>query len=308
MYSLKSIKRNRTGISNVLIIAVVVIVVIAAAAVAIVLSNDNKEESIVAPGTELIYDASLDGVKIASVEYYYAGQNAEEYFMKMTYNYVGSDVAIVMYEVSSKASPEGSKKTGTAEIETMDGLKTLDVWEYQVDTEYGKADVKAYADQSNGMSYKSVIEYGTLGTEVQDLTSYELKWQTSYEESENIGKMFEYSTNVEGIVFSADVVCVADCLDGKYGVLYDFSSFDGPEYYTQSDCFEGLPESALNTEKTMTLKDTIDGDVLTEIWQMTEMDGSVWSFYVEPESHVIYRFDVTTTEMTLLFELDKKPE
>ncbi len=305
MYSIKGIKRNRAGVSTIAVIAVVAIVIVAAAAVYLVLSDKNEEETW-GPGTAFTYDISQNDEKVATMGQIIVGQSADDYFVKATLTYAGIEGEMTVYELSSKSQIEGAKKTGTIEMDTMDGKKTLEIWEYTVQTQGARSDVKSYADPSTGLTYRN--EATTLGMEeVQDLTAYDLVWQKQYKQSGDVGKTYKYSASFTSLIFSADVKIVADCIDGKFGVMYDFSSFSGGKYYTLCNNPQGLPDEAVDSGQTAKLTDTIDGEVDVGIWTLTEIDGSTWKFYVNGESKIIYKFDMTSAGMTLSFVLKEKP-
>lgn len=301
----RSIKNDRSGISTmVAVLAVVIIIVIAAAAAYVVLSNDDEETKTIAPGTIMNYDATSSLYGEYALEEKVIGQNADELFLEVKSTIGG--ITMLEYMVASKNMPEDAVKTGTEDIETMDGLKTLDVWEYTTEASGLTLNVKSYDDSSTGVTYRH--EASTTGySEVQNLTYYELVLQTSYEESENIGKTYKYVTNIEGTDFDAEIVCYADCFDDQYGIMFDLKQLALNKLYLLSDYVGGLPSSATDTEVTATLTDTIDGEVEVEIWQLTLIDSSTWDFYFEPESQVIYQFDVTAGGITYTFDLTEKP-
>lgn len=300
----RSISKDRSGVSTMIIAAIVVVVVIiAAVAVYVVLSNDKEEETF-GPGTSVTYNITSSVYGEYVVDQKVVGQNAEEYFFEVQVTAEG--LASLYYTTDSKSLPEGAKKTGTEEIETMDGLKKLDVWEYSETQNGEKMDIKTYDDPATGISYRHEVT-ATGYSETQNLTAYEIVMQKSYEESEGIGKTYKYSAIGGDEEFKGEIVCVADCLEDQYGIFFDIDTYEGG-IYVISDHPEGLPTLATDTKVTIVLEDTIDGDVTTEMWQVTLLDGTVWTFYVEPESHVIYAFSLTVAEETLTYTLDEKPQ
>ncbi|MDR1954389.1 MAG: hypothetical protein LBP82_00330, partial [Candidatus Methanoplasma sp.] len=236
------------------------------------------------------------------LEQYCIGQNADEYFI-MVKDVEDDEVTSTTFQMTPKKIKD-LKKTGEADIETMDGRKHLDILEYTTETNGALTQVKAYVDPSNELVYR--IELKLLGfTMIEDLTEYILKWQTSYKESKSIGKTYEYECKMEGFVFDAKITCVADCLDDQYGVVYDFTLFGGGKAYFLSDDPQGLPTDAEDTGETTTLS-ILDEEVSVEKWKYTDA-GSEIVFYYEPNTHVIYRFVVSSAIIELVFDLTKKP-
>ncbi|MDR3074675.1 MAG: hypothetical protein LBU30_01385 [Candidatus Methanoplasma sp.] len=300
-------KNDKHGVGTLVILLVVVIVVVAAAATYIVIaSGDDDSDKLreMGPGTVMEYDVSINGSKMGSAKYDYIGQNSGEYFVEMTVVLGGGSATY--YDVGPKGVPTGAKKTGTVELDTMDGRKTLDVWEYTKKEGGAVYNMKAYADQERDMTYRQeAIVDGIL--EVQELTSYSIKWQESYKESESIGDTYVYSAKLAGIPVEIYIKCIADCDNGRYGILFDFESYTGESQYVLSDYSRGLPSDAADTGERTTLKGTIDGDVSVEKWTLDDGEGIVWTFFCGSESHVIYRISTDATGMETVFDLSKKP-
>ncbi|MCL2148927.1 MAG: hypothetical protein FWH47_06285 [Methanomassiliicoccaceae archaeon] len=254
---------------------------------------------------EYDYTTTVAGVKDfeGTLEITIVGQNAKEYFSMVKQS--NSTIEVTFYLMDSKESPPGAVKTGTEEMDTFEGMKTLEIWEY-TDADTGTA-VKLYADPENGMSYKVEETRGTdYGLRI--LKSYDLKWQGSYKESKAIGTTYEYAYTFGTISVPVEMRCVADCLGGQYGVVYDFSSFipaDNLVYYL-SDNVQGLPADAVNTTYTYPL-DTIDGPVTVEIWSIVDGYGYGFLFLYDPESKIVYEIDILTVSGDMDFILTKKP-
>ena len=205
-----------------------------------------------------------------------------------------------------KKAPKDAK-VSTAEIETFEGKKKLTVWEYSTPVMFGvNISLKSYMDLSKGIMYKH--ESTLMGTTtVQTLKSYEPVWQKSFEESESVGITYEYSAAFEGLTFNVDIVCVAGCTDGKFGVKYDFTSLFNPEVYYLSDHPQGLPVGAKYTGAERHI-DTIDGEnKKVQVWNMLNASEQGLVFYYDAESHVVYRF-VAVGGTEIVFNLTKKPQ
>ena len=288
---------DRSGISTILIAVIVIVVIAVAAAAAYVFltGNDEGDKEVIAPGTVLEYDQLVNGEYNATLKAEYKGQNADEYFVKISYGNVYE------YGMEPKGMPDGAKKTGTAQLDTILGNKTVDVWEY---TEDGIA-VKAYADQSNPvLAYKQ--EWTQSGYSVElVLSSFEPVWQTSYEESEDIGTEYTYIISYGGYSYDRKMVCIADCLDGKYGVSYDVSNFrDGIEVqYYLSNYPEGLPSDAIKVGNMTTIVLLNGENQQVEKWTMSVPGKITSSFYCDPVTHIVYRAVFDETGAPIVFDL-----
>lgn len=300
---IKTMRKDRSGMSTIFaVIAVVIIVVIAAAAAYVLLSNDNDEEKTLAPGSYYHYDI-IENDETYHSEDTIIGQNSTEYFFEAKETRGGTTVTF--YYTSPKLMPEDAVKTGDVEIETIDGLKTVEIWEFQEEYYGTMYDVKVHYDPSLDMWYITEYSNDSGFMETQTIVEYKEEWQTSYKESENLHKTYGYLATVDWEVSTISIECVADCLDGKYGIM--FLASDGSEICFLSDYPEGLPDDAVDTGNTITLTDTIDGDVVVGVWEMTTYSGQAWMLYVEPDTHVIYQFSLVYGGETYTFVLDSKP-
>ncbi len=283
-----------------LLVAVVIIVVVAVIAVgAYVVLSDNDQE--MAPGTVFTYDISENGVEYTA-EMKIVGQNADEYLIMVTAK-VGA-TTIIEYQLSSKGLPADAKKVGTEEMETEFGMKTVDVWEYTVEESGYTLNGKSYVDSSNiDLSYKDVMTMAGF-SQVRTLTDYTFEWQKSYKESDAIGKTSQYRTNVElQDPIDASVICVADCMDDQFGVTFDLSEISPLKVYYLSGSPQGVP-----TDASYLFNATIptkDGDVEVETWRWVFVDGTTFTFYYEPNSKTLYRFNILEAgaSMTQSFNL-----
>jgi hypothetical protein len=249
--NLKNIKKDRSGISTILIVIVVVIVLVVAAGAAYVLlsNNGDKEEKLnvasdeVAPGTFMEFDMFIDDELLGTFSLEYLGQNAEEYFTKIVMSFnlgVLGTVDMTTYSLSSKesGSPVVDPNLQLKKVSTINdfntgfaGKKKVDKWEYT--EKIGGKDYKGYLfiDAKDDVLYRMEIPMQTEGgvkTTVMVVKDFTLKTQKSddYEESAVIGKTarFALSTDPSKIV---EVRCVADCVGGKYGVVFDFTYVTG---------------------------------------------------------------------------------
>jgi hypothetical protein len=307
--NLKNLKKDRSGVSTIMMVIVVVIILVVAAGAAYVLlsnkSSDTQEDEVpietVAPGTVLKYNY-FDGKTTMVFEQHYVGQNADDYFIKMVL-VITPLLSVQSYDIAPKAGPGDAMKTGEAERTTFEGKKTLEIWEY---TE-GAAKVKAYVNPSNGLSYYVEAKTGTV-TETYDLKSYELKWQTSYKVSKSIGKVFEYKGyDADDNVYACGMKCIADCLDGQFGVeIYNLSDGSTIMYYL-SDFPQGVPVEAEDMKDAHMLSGTIDGNKMVEKWEY-EAGEDTLIFYYDPVSHIVYGFVIEYSDGdTVYFDLSKKP-
>jgi len=293
-------------------IVIIIIIVIIAVAAYVLLSgnNNNNNEETLAPGTTLTYDYTDSSGATVTVEKETIGQNATQYFEKVT---IGDSPAT--YNLSPKLTSNDVEITGTADLDTIDGLKTLTIVEYNIiDPNLGAVSVTSYADQDNGLFYKIELTYAdpasTTGGQLTDtmvLKDKDLVWQKSYTESSSIGKTYGYSYTLFGTVAApANIICVADCLNGQFGVEYDFSAIDeSAVIYFLSDNIQGLPTDAVDTGTTSDLTNTIDGNVTVELWSVAQSDGT-FVFLYEPNSHIIYVIALITSIGELDFNLVSK--
>jgi len=251
---LKNIKKDRSGLSTILIVVIVAVILVAAAGAAYIVLSNNSDKPVkpteeIAPGTIMEYDFKIDGLPTGSFSIAWEGQNAEEYLVKIAYEFnMGTmgTIEVSTYSLSPKTSeaPVIDPNAVLKKVETIknydtgfDGKKTVEKWEYT--EKIGGVDYKGYLyiAPSNSVLYKFVMPTYT-GTVVavyeMTLTFYELKMQKtdSYKESEQIGRTtrFALSTDPTKIV---EVRCVADCINDKYGVVYDFTYVVGDflEYF-----------------------------------------------------------------------------
>jgi hypothetical protein len=279
----KELKSDKSGLSTALIaVIVIVIIVVAAAGVYLVLSGDDEEKEPgqeLAPGTVMYFDAEGDAT-IDVVKMEFIGQNADSYVVERTFGTKTS--THIEYGMLPKVSGSNANigLVGTEVIE-YDGEKiTVNVYEYADDE---GIPVKAYVDRSNGLLYKYEItdpEYKMTAT----LTESELVLQDvgSYKESDAIGKEYNFARRDVSINFHFLMVeCIADCLDGQYGVMI------ADEFFL-SAYPQGLPILAERSDMVVT-QDTIDGELELEVWVYeNDATGGAWEFYFDPVSNNIY--------------------
>jgi hypothetical protein len=294
-------QKDRSGVSTILVIVIVLAMVVAAGAAYVVLFAEEKETREPAPGTMMVYERSVEGESYGTLELYIVGQNKDEYFA-MAKQVIGESITTA-YELSSKRT--ALKIIGTEDRETIDGTMKLTVCEYSFDVSGTKVQVKAYIDMSNGLVYEEEITAGGA-TEVRVLKDYDLKWQDSYKESSQIGKTYKYILKYSGYEISVELKCVADCENDQYGMVYDFIYSIYPDLYFVCDGPEGLPADA-EYVGTNTLTDTIDGDVATQMFELTDVYGGKWTFYYEPDSKMVYEIIINHSGVVLTIKLTEKP-
>jgi len=305
--NLKKIKKDNSGLATILIVViVVVIVVVAAGAAYVVLSNNGGEDKSkdvpalddLAPGTVLRYDY-FDGTSTYPFEIQYLGQNATDYFLKITVT-LSPLLLSQTYELEPKAAPSGAKKIGQEERTTFEGKIKLDVWEYTVSgTAY-----KDYINPANGLSYYTEATKGTV-TEKFTLKYHDVKRQTSYTPSNSVGKAYEYTgVDTAGLTYTSKLTMIADCTGGKFGIKMD-GSFT-PVYFLSNN-LQGLPLEAVKDAAATPLAGTIDGTVMCEKWKF-DLSNVEILFYVNASSHIIYGFVCTFSDGSIVtFDLSKKP-
>jgi hypothetical protein len=300
-------QKDRSGIATLLIVVIIVIILagVAVTAYVILSSNDNGNDNgngddkpvtkqTWAPGTVMTYSLSLAGKPTGELKIEIIGQNANEYFIKQTA--VFGLEGFYGYGVDYKTLPAGAVKTGTGQFETNFGTKTLEIWEY---TDPSGTTVKAYIDPTSNIMYKGESEISGLAA-IYTLKGSEIKWQDSYTESGAIGKTYKYSAPGG---YGGEITCVADCMGGKYGIKYDLKA--GPTYFL-SNYPQGLPADAEDKETTEVIS-TIDGDKTLQKWVYESLSQGT-TFYVDPSTHIVYRFVVPIgSGESVTFNLTTKP-
>ncbi|MDR0309480.1 MAG: hypothetical protein LBH88_01810, partial [Candidatus Methanoplasma sp.] len=227
----------------------------------------------------------------------YIGQNAEEYFvlfdMKITSSMMPSSLPIELsaYVVEYKGLQQDAKKVSTSQNNTFEGTKTLERWDYgSTDLPWAfdgtKITIKAYIDPSNGLRYELDVPLSGYSLKLR-LEKYELKWQDSYEESDAVGTALGYTVKTGGRTYDRNMVCVADCVDGKYGVVYNLTGLGDESFgmlYFLCDTPWGLPADAVRTGTA-----AIDGTPV-EKWTADILGMVDMSFYYDPVSGKVHRF------------------
>jgi len=301
MELMRNMRKDRSGINALLAVVAVVVVIAVAAAAYVILADDGEKE--IGPGTILKYETTTDGTSTSTgYEEYYLGQSADMWFLEVKTTFSSTTFLSELRILLPKANTLDSIMIGVVETDTIDGKKTLEVWEYVngIQTE------KYYIDPSNGLVYKQeVTRWGS--TMISVLKEYELKWQKPYKESKSIGMTYEYTPKGWSGWSVEKIVCVADCIGGQYGMESEFTLGAGGRYYI-SDHPQGLPKGAEYTGEKIVLEGTIDGDISVDKWELSRDVGSM-AFYVEPKTHVIYRvvFEYGNGYDDLIYDLTKKP-
>jgi len=298
--------KDRSAISAVLVIIVVAIVVVAAVAAYVVLSNED-EKKILAPGSKFVFDYELEGGGLnGTMDMELVGQNSTDYFVQLNIIIPELNMNAAQYYMANKedASFEGMVKVGTEVVNTIDGEKTLDVWE-RVD---GDSKITVYTDSEMIYLMKQEID---LGTEVFvisfTLKSKELVYQkeSAYKQSDDIGKKATYEDYILTTKLELVNECVADCEGGKFAVrqtAYINGSTSGEPSYYMSEAPIGVIIGSVDTGTTVSVN-TIDGQKTLEKWKFdqTSSTGSMVYYYVDSETDLIYQIDEITSLIT--FEL-----
>ncbi|MCL2148117.1 MAG: hypothetical protein FWH47_02130 [Methanomassiliicoccaceae archaeon] len=296
----KKVRVGKGGVSTILAVVIVVVVVAAAGSAAYAFLSLDKGKETVAIGTVLQYDiVQSDGTVAGTVEESYIGQSDSDYFIKVA----ESNASSAFYWSDPKSGPRDAKRAGTTTIDTIDGRRSMEVWEHD---RYRGFDVsaKSYIDSSNGMPYRIEFDHGAY--------AYVLKWYgpeqgASYKESGDVGMAYEYVFDEGPEAMYLEVRCIADCIGGRYGVAYGFRSAteDFGASYFLCGIPQGLPSDAIDTKSTTTLEDTLDGPVEVGIWEI--LYDADYVLYYDPASQVIYRVVLATGWGEMPFELAKKP-
>lgn len=300
------IQKDRSAVSTIAVIAIVLILVVAAGVAYIVLTgdsgDDDKVAEEVAPGTMLKYEvyekAAPKGkdTLAGTWTFDYIGQSADTFFISVSGDY--HNELFQYYKVDPKGASDDMEKIGTAEIDTMDGLRSVEIWS----TDGGKTN-RAYYDAETGLGYLHETDTED-GVFTQKLVDYEFKWQKSYKESKSIGKTYKYVDKATGL--SMEIRCIADCLNGQFGIIYDFSALGWEDEYFLSDYAQGLPANATDREEPAYIS-TIDGKKTVQSW---DWEDGIITFGYEPRSHIIYVVLIPLGEEEddqYYFELSKKP-
>jgi hypothetical protein len=289
-------KNGRTRRQVQLIVAAAIVLVAVAATVIILINDDGRST---ASGTLLKYDVTLDGEDYGIFEKYGIGQSYEEYFFRTkTVNGAAEDIQyrLVPKDVGAK---KGARMIYPVNLKTIDGEKSLEVWEY-ISCEYGgDAQVRAYVDPINGLEYKFEVITSEANL-VYTLKEYRIDWTEQPRLTFYIGTSCVYASVGAGPSVKAEMECAADCDEGRFGVKCEF---DSGEMFFISDYPHGIPRDAKRTGETATLA-TLDGNLSLEIWKY-ENGGNEMTFYYCSETNTLYRFTLSGPT-TYTFDLIQK--
>jgi hypothetical protein len=305
MKKIFDLNKDRSAISAVLVIIVVAIVVVAAVAAYVVLSGED-EEKILAPGSKLEYDYEIEGEDVNGImNMEIVGQSNVNYFARLvvTVSTVGSEETQYLLFSKEDAAPEDAVKTGTEVIDTIDGKKTLDVWE-KIE---GDSKMILYTDSEVIYLIKQEID---LGTEVMvfsfTLKSKELIYQkiSSYKQSDDIGRKATYEYTAAGGTLRLVNECVADCEDNKFAVSQT-TYFNGSQISTESPCYMsespyGVIIGSVDTGTTA-LVNTIDGQKTLEIWEFDQRSstGTMIYYFVDSDTGLVYAISQVSSLVTI---------
>jgi hypothetical protein len=290
--------KDRSGINKILAAVIVIIIIAAAAVAAYMIMSDDDEEAYesYALGSTLRYDVFIDGEKVDTYEDEFVGLSDTGYLFRSTWN--GDEP---YYWFSHFYEDVGGEVTDIVEWETMDGIQTVEVWEYSFVEDGVEYWEKTYYCPDNAIVYEREFNGGGQ-IEIHKLIHYKVDYMP-YKESDEIGTTYEYVCK-DG--HEAKIVCVADGIDGTYGIFYDIIGLKWL-VYSLSDNPQGLPLDATDMKETVTLEDTIDGDVSVGLWSYIDPDNVTFTFYCDPDSKVIYRFITNEEGVEHMFDLVKAP-
>ena len=294
----KHLKKDSSGISVLIVLVIAAVVIIAGAATYVLISDDDtvKEYGV---GTTYSYDVTGDyagnpvnGTNVLTI----IGQSDKEYFIESVTELRIGAIPIasgVEYNVSSKTgeTPAGAIKIGSEKITTIDGEVKVDVWEYSTEDVTGEpVHAKIYVDPKTSIEYRSETTYeGQLLHLVANLSSMKELDSTPYEESRFIGDNYVYLiSTIEEKYFKVEMECVADCIDGKYGMAQKLTTGDKTVIlYFLATTPQGLMDGALDSKLKETFM-TIDGEKECEIWLYTESSEHKVAYGVDGDSGIIY--------------------
>ncbi len=327
------IKLKANGKKYLMIAAIVIVIAVVMAGASFLIDNEKTKTS--APGSMVSYslNGSIESSGITltisgTMENVLSAQNDTEYFTKSTVNidwiYNGSTVdsttqeSIISKEKDSGV-PSDAEMIGTAQINTIDGKKTVNVWKYDVVEENMNYTETDYISEDNGITYKIVLNMESNGMSIiANLTNYDLKWQNSYRESSAIGLKYNYDAHGNLIDYADSEIngtAVAECVGeglGKYcfkesvdaTITYGGQStpLSKTGYYIEEST-SGLETGAV---KTGTIEmQTIDGVLTLDIWNLSDENGTTID-YVSQDGDTIYMTTITTDEMYMELTLTSK--
>jgi hypothetical protein len=270
-------KKDSSGISTIIVVVIVAVIVVAAAAAAYVLLVNDEKENIegkeVAPGTSMSYEMSMEGMKVGVITIEYEGQNAEEYLVKSTaemsifgmtssaygWNMMPKETEFAMVNPDAELVKVETIKN----FKTFEGKKTVDKYETTAEVTGYTGHAYIYVNTSKTIMYKmemTVEGEGLSITMILEMTACKFVWQDegSYVESEAIGTTQKYVSPTNS-KWTAEIKCVADARDGKYGASYKFNDGTADEeevLYFLADCPGG--------------KITDSEEIETGVWEYTD--------------------------------------
>ncbi len=300
MLSGNCLRGNRTAASVLTATTIAVAIILIAAAAYFVLSDDKEDKSYMTCGTTMSYTINGDilGLPITgAMDVEIIGESSEEYFAEFNIEItrLGVTESSVYYWMSNKESgaPASAIREGSVKIDTIDGTMDLDVWKYVMDG----MNIRSYIDPISGFEYKVDIfsEIGAVDI-TAEMVEKDPKWSNgTYSRSDSIGVRHSYlvtkadDTWADGFV----IECVADCEDG-FGISYLIRSGSNTILeYDVSKNPQGLPEKSEYAHQTTILQDTIDGNVLVQVWILEGYEnGGYARFYCDPVSNIVYQIEM----------------
>ena len=294
------LKEDRSAASTVLAIVVVALVIVAGVTAYVVISNDSDDDKDdvltleAGLGTKLIFDLSIGSMtfyKARTLEIY--GRSYDNVLLKDSFVVSLLEIDIVEYILRNiDFVPPDYEKIGTERIDTMNGKKVTDVFEYFAEG------MKIHEYTGDGLVYLIKV-FDAYGVVIQTHTLVDLVIVVENEEyvqSEGIGKKFNYDISGAEAGMTATVECAVDCADGLYGIKQTIQTggVDAEESEVVISAVpEGLPVDAVNTGVTKSYS-TIDGIKLLQKWTYEE-NGGFSIYYIDPLTNIAYVIELTVT-------------
>jgi hypothetical protein len=316
MSKLFKLRKDTHAVGTIAIVVAVVVILVAAAAAYVLLSGDSEEKNTEteAPGSVLNYEVN-GSVKPSfelqgTIDIRLVGQNSTQQLTETVYDLYlvsGSDRTPLQmdaeYELSDKdtGAYEGMEKNGTANISTIDGTKTLNVWEQTEDS----VTMKAYIDGS-GIIYRISLESEGISFDA-DLKSKDIVLQDSYEESPIIGNNLTYSVSgTEGGIPVTGTLTIDVVAESSEDIWQRTTTTIGSYTQVEYSIVDTSTDEPVGSEPAgqQTIS-TIDGEKRTDIWKIDNA-GLEYKYYIDSESGITYRITATSPDVTLTMELTSK--
>lgn len=266
MWMNKKLRKDRSGISTMVVaVVVIVIVIVAAAAVYIVFSNDDNKDDKEAFGIDTQFNYDISGTSsgtavTGTMGTDVVGQNETQLFLDNDVEISSTtlDVEFDWYYMCEKSNgaPVDSTKKETKQLDTIDGTKTVTAFEYTV---FGDMVVTAFVDEDSKITYELEISDDT-STITAVLKGYDIEESTPYDPPRGIGQKFTYNVTAGSDTYenALTIQSVAACKESTYGICYTLTSPYSMVEYEVGLSSQGLPVGAERTGQISSLE-TIDG-------------------------------------------------